>query len=170
MTAAFRPLALLMSPLLATFSYADTVSEFTLPGGATVTIVESPFSEAGFRLSNCSPEGYNCLINGRIPFGTVSTPTTYVKSISISYAGRTHRLDPTDMYNAWGSRTPTNEYFGGRCWDESYCHVRGLFSDGGGSFVAEWLVWEGVSTRTVISASGDVVDLFLENLDPPDYE
>jgi hypothetical protein len=151
-------------------AFADDVSEFTLPSGVAVKIVEAPFGGADFRVSRCSPEGYNCLVNGRIPFGTTRTPTTFVKSITISYAGTTHELDVSDMYDAWGHRSSPSDYFGGKCWDANDCHVRGLFSDAGGSFVAEWLVWEGAVTRTVITGSGDVVNLFQKNLEPPEYE
>jgi hypothetical protein len=78
------------------------------------------------------------------------------------------------MYNAWGSRPlefiGSVRYFGGKCVDAKNCSFRGLFSDAGGSFVAEWRVINGVSTRTVLTDSSDVVSLFMKNIDPPEYE
>jgi hypothetical protein len=100
-------------------------------------------------------------------------PKAYVKSISISYNNRSYSLDATDMYDAWGSRPLERKgvvrYFGGKCFDPKNCQLRGLFSDGAGSFVAEWRVVDGVSVRTILSGSDDIVHLFTEHIDPPEF-
>jgi hypothetical protein len=152
---------------------ADTAARFTLPSGVAITIVEAPFSEAHYPVS-CSKDRRPCLINGRVPFGAIEAPTTYVKRITATFEKRTFVLDSTDMYDAWGNRpleqTGVIRYFGGRCYDRESCTFRGIFSDGAGTFVAEWVVVNGRAYRSVVTDSGDVVSLFMENIDPPEYD
>jgi len=78
------------------------------------------------------------------------------------------------MYNTWGN-WPLEvkgkiRYFGGKCFNKSNCQFRGLFSDGAGSFVAEWKIVNGVSIRTVPTDSVDVIHLFINHIDPPEFE
>jgi hypothetical protein len=78
------------------------------------------------------------------------------------------------MYDAWGARPLEHpgavRYFGGKCIDSANCQFRGLFSDAAGSFVAEWRVVNGISVRTVLTSSDDVVSLFMKKIDPPEYD
>ena len=101
-------------------------------------------------------------------------PRTYLKSISVSYRNKSYSLDASDMYDAWNGRPleykGTVRYFGGKCFSTKDCQFRGLFSDGASSFVAEWRVVNGKPIRTVLTSSGDVVNLFMKNIDPPEYE
>jgi len=150
-------------------------ADFVLPSGVRIEIVEAPFKKDAFKVSGCNADSKGCLINGRIPFGNAEDlPKTYVKSIRATYQGRTHSLDASDMYDAWGDR-PLEEkgvvrYFGGKCFSPGHCQFRGLFSDAGGAFVAEWQIVNGVSFRTVLTDSGDIVSLFISEIDPPEYE
>ena len=151
------------------------VSTFTLPSGVQIKIVEKPFSKSLFKISSCGDYRPACRINGRAAFGAVDEiPKTFVSMISVLYQGHSYLLDSSGMYNAWGRRTFETKggarYFGGWCYNANYCQFRGLFSDGGGSFAAEWQVVNGVSTRTVLTYSFDVVKLFMEYIDPPKYE
>jgi hypothetical protein len=155
-------------------SLTDTQATFTLPSGVKVKIVEARFDRKLFRISGCT-KGTACFIDGRIPFGSYSfLPETYVKSISVLYKGQSYSLDVSDMYDAWRGRPLEYKgvvrYFGGRCTDTKYCQFRGLFSDGASSFVAEWRIADGVPIRTVLSDSGDIVNLFMEHIDPPEYD
>ena len=50
------------------------------------------------------------------------------------------------------------------------CQFRGLFSDAAGSFVAEWLIVDGLAIRTVLTSNNDVVNLFKKNIDPPEFD
>jgi len=154
---------------------ADKTSTFTLPSGVKVTIVEVPFEKSLFKIEGCSDRDSVCRINGHAPFGVAfGLPKTYVKSITVSFKGRSNSLDASDMYNAWGSRPLEHpgsiRYFGGKCFDNGNCQLRGLFSDGAGTFVAEWAIVNGLSIRTVLTGSDDVVNLFMKNIDPPEYE
>jgi hypothetical protein len=149
---------------------------FTLPSAVTIRIIEVPFVASEHHLKACSGGPAACLIDDRVPFGTDGdVPKTYVKSISASFKGRTYALDASQMFNAWGGRALEAKlrdgrhfrYFGGRCEDSLNCTFRGLFSDGAGSFVAEWKVVNGTSQRTVLTWSNDIVGFFMDNLDPP---
>jgi hypothetical protein len=155
--------------------HADATASFVLPSGVAVTITEAPFDRSQFKIVGCSETDSECLVNGVFPVGSAGLlPSTYVKSIVITFDGKSHSLDVSNMYNAWGSRPLEVEgvirYFGGRCDDQDNCQVRGLFSDAAGSFVAEWCIASGVPVRTVLTDTNDVVNLFMKNIDPPEYE
>jgi hypothetical protein len=163
-------LALVSAP-----AFAGTEATFTLPSGVNVKIIEAPFEKKFFKISGCTESSATCRINGHVPFGVdFDLPETYVKSISVSYRGQSYSLDASDMYNAWGNRPLEYKgvirYFGGKCFDTKNCQFRGLFSDAAGSFVAEWAIVDGLSIRTVLSGSGDIVDLFMKHIDPPEFE
>jgi hypothetical protein len=167
----------LIALALACQAYAATPNArtFTLPSGIAVTIEESPFDKERFRVEGCVKEGGPCRINGRVPFGRTSLlPRTHVSRIAISFHGRTYQLDSSDMYDAWGTRPLEHRgkvrYLGGDCSDATNCRIRGLFSDGAGTFVAEWQIVDGVARRTVLTDSSDVVDLFVRHIDPPKFD
>jgi hypothetical protein len=162
--------------LFATVAMAtDKTARFTLPSGVKVMIVEAPFQKAAFKIEGCSDKDSMCRINDDLPYGLAfGLPKTYVKSITVSYKGQSYLLDASDMYDAWGKRPleyPNSiRYFGGQCIDNKNCQFRGLFSDGASSFCAEWVVAGGISKRTVLTGSSDVMDLFMKHIDPPVYE
>jgi hypothetical protein len=148
-------------------------STFSLPSGARVAIVELPFAKDSFHVTGCA-NGGPCLINGQIPFGIAfGLPMTYVKSITVSYRGESYELDASNMFNAWGDRPlivkGAIRYFGGRCADVKHCEFRGIFSDGAGTFVAQWRIVDGKEFRDVLTDSSDIIDLFMHNIDPPEY-
>jgi hypothetical protein len=158
-----------------TVALADTTATFTLPSGVIVRIIEVPFEPSRFKIRGCTDQNSTCLINGRVPAGVAfGLPKTYVKSITVAFNGRSYSLDASGMYNAWGGRpleVPGGvRYFGGKCFDPKNCQFRGLFSDAAGSFVAEWRVVNGIPIRTVLTDSNDVVTLFMEHIDPPEFE
>jgi hypothetical protein len=161
--------------LFATVAMAtDKTSSFTLPSGVKVTIIEAPFQKTSFKIEGCSDKDSMCRINDDLPYSSaLGLPKTYVKSITVSYKGQSYSLDASDMYDAWGKRPleypGSIRYFGGQCIDDKHCQFRGLFSDGSSSFCAEWVVGDGISKRTVLTGSTDVMDLFRKNIDPPGY-
>ncbi len=147
---------------------ADIIASFKLPSGHKVTIVEAPFAEGKLKYSDSSP----CLVDGRIPFGTdCGIPSTYVKSLSVVVNGKSLKLDTSQMFNVWGNRHLITykgkpvRYFGGSCLDKEICVFRGLFSDGAGTFVAEWRVVNGATARTVVTSDEEFIALFTNNLD-----
>jgi hypothetical protein len=162
-------LALLTNPAM-----ADQTATFTLPSGVNVDIVEAEFEKFLFKIEVCSQQDPICRINDQIPMGVASgLPRTYIKSIIITFKGQSYPLDISSMYNAWGSRpleySGVIRYFGRKCVDTKFCQFRGLFSDGAGSFVAEWKIVGGKTLRTVLTDSDDVFGLFMKNIDPPEY-
>ena len=151
-----------------TIAFADTTAYLTLPSGVAVRIVEAPFAAS---------RDTACRINGRpVHWGNTDTPPpkTYVKSLTISFKGRSYALDASCMYNAWGRRPlevpGVIRYFGGKCSDAKNCAFRGIFADASETFVAEWRIRNGMPIRTVFSSSEDIVNLFMKNIDPPDFE
>ena len=154
---------------------ADTLARFQLSGGVTIEIAEAAFNAADHNVYGCDGASAACRIDGRIAFGVLAhLPKTYVKSLTARVGHAIYRLDVQDMFDAWGTRPLEIEgvirYFGGRCSDEKNCQFRGLFSDAGTSFVAEWIVVAGAQRRTVIAASQDVVALFRKHIDPVEYD
>lgn len=154
---------------------SDTESTFSLPSGVNVKITEALFERNLFKVSGCTETSATCFINGRVPLGTASgMPKTYVKKISVSYHDRSYSLDASDMYDAWGGRPLEHKgavrYFGGKCFDKRNCQFRGLFSDAAGTFVAEWRVVNGLPIRTVLTDSQDIVHLFMQHIDPPEFD
>lgn len=166
---------LLSLMLLASPTFADMTSIFTLPSGVEVRIIEAPFEKSLFKVEGCSERDSVCRINGHAPAGIAfGLPKTYVQSITISFRGRSYSLDASDMYNAWGSRPLEHKgkirYFGGKCSDEKNCQFRGIFSDAAGTFVAEWRVVNELPVRTILTDSKDVVNLFEKDIDPPEFD
>jgi len=161
--AAAAALILVSAPVWA----EDTVASFTLASGHKVSIIEAPFTESGLTYSESAP----CLVDGQIPFGTdCSAPTTYVKSISVEIQGKKLQLDASHMFDAWGTRHLAKHegkpvtYFVGACPSKERCYFRGLFSDGAGTFVVEWKVFQGATTRTVISDDEELISIFMESM------
>lgn len=152
---------------------ADVVASFTLPSKVKVRIVEAPFAQSGMVFDEKRP----CFIEGRVPFGTdCGRPETYLKELTISYEGKTYQLDTSSIFNAWHGRPLVSlppkgvkgrglRYFGGYCANAESCMVRGLFSDGAGTFVAEWTISEGIAVRTVLTTSPDVKAAFVRHID-----
>lgn len=167
-------LFVLVLALVTTPALADQTATFTLPSGVNVDILESEFEKSLFKVEGCSQPDPICRINDQIPMGVASgLPRTYIKSITISFKGQSYSLDVSSMYNGWGSHPleypGVIRYFGGQCVDTKFCQFRGIFSDGAGSFVAEWKIIGGKSVRTVLTDSDDVVGLFMKNIDPPEF-
>ncbi|PIE41609.1 MAG: hypothetical protein CSA49_02535 [Gammaproteobacteria bacterium] len=116
-----------------------------------------------------------CLKNGTPVFGAVSyPPRTYLQGLKLRYKDTVYNLNTQNMYNAdvKGVRTEKGvvEYFYASCYDKKNCIVRGIFSDAGGSYVAEWNIIDGVPIRTMLTSSADIVHKFLEDIKPPVYE
>lgn len=158
------------------FSYAhDTRSDFNLPSKVQVTIIEANFYRKKFKIEGYGINENLCRINGQIPFGTTFyLPKIYIKSITILFQGKSYALDASNMYDAW-KNSPLNyskgiRNFGGKCIDTQNCKFRGIFSDTVGIFVAEWIIINGRSLRTVMSSNDDVIDLFFKKIDPPGYD
>jgi hypothetical protein len=168
-------LIILVIMILSSIANAETQTEFKLPSGVEVKIVEAKFIASDFKIEGCNDSDTFCFINGRPPYGVAfGLPKTFLKNVTITYKDRSHSLETSDMFNAWGSRPieykDVIRYFGGNCYDKDNCQFRGLFSDAAGSYVAEWKIINGKSFRTVLTSSDDIIDLFMKKIDPPTHE
>lgn len=147
----------------------DANQSITLPSGVSIQIIETPFASKGHDVKGCTGDVDLCIIDGRIPYGSfIDLPHTQLKSMIAIYRGKRYSPDTSQMFNAWGGRPLKDgdtRYFGGGCGDEENCIFRGLFSDGAGTFVAEWRVRNGVSERTILTRSSDVMNVLRNNLD-----
>jgi hypothetical protein len=168
-----KTLLVLISTTMALFVFAenyvsgnsDRLSKFVLPSGIEVRIVEA----------SCEGAGTACQTRGKTAAGVFvgERPLTYLKEITIRYKDKAYRLDTSGMFNAWGNRPLEYpgivRYFGGHC-DERTCVIRGLFADAALTYVAEWVVVDGVPARTVLTGSQDIVDVFMKNIDAVEFD
>jgi hypothetical protein len=149
----------------------EVKTEFSLPNGAKITIIQDIFDEKKFKLDKCGD--MVCFINGHIPQGTEYIPETYVKSIKVHYQGEVYSLDSSDMYNALRTSelysSMNSKRFGGQCKDKYNCTFRGIFADAAATFTVEWKIIRGKSYRTIMTFSHDIIYFIMENLEPDAY-
>jgi hypothetical protein len=147
---------------------AEKIVRLVLPNSVSVEIVEGAFDTGRFKIEKCNTEE-GCLINGYPVFGvSFDLPKTYVKEIKARIRGKEYDLDTRGMFDAWGDR-PLKfnggiRYFGSSC-SGAICLLQGIFSDGAGTFVAEWMVTEGRAFRTIITDDSGIIELFKKNID-----
>jgi hypothetical protein len=139
------------------------------------SLTESTFYPGQAKIETCSSGSGICRINGGIPFGVAAgMPKTFLSKLTVSMEHRTYTLDTGSMYNAWGKRPAEGKgavkYLAANCYDPLNCIVRGVFSEGAAAYVAEWAIVDGRATRTMLTGSKDIVDLFTKHLDPPGFE
>lgn len=136
-----------------------------LKDGVTITIEET-------RVDANAPSG--SLPNGDIKFGATRKPDTFVSALSLSVGDQQYELDASNMYNAWGKRPVESpdgtRFLTANCYNDRNCTLRGLFSDAGGAFVAEWQIVDGKAMRTVITDSSDIIDLFAKDITIPTFD
>lgn len=116
-----------------------------------LTFVESDFVEKN-NVTDCG-DGYICLINN-IPFwGTDGKlPKTHLTKASVNINNNTIELDTTGMYNPLLSESNKANYSATHYFDDAW-KIRGRFSDGAGSYYAEWLVNKTGSIRILLGDS-----------------
>jgi hypothetical protein len=150
---------LLLSCTLSIGADNDIKSEFILPNGANISIVEDVFDKNNSTIKLCGNDFEICYINGYRAYGVVSDiPKTYIKNIKVFYQNQIYDLNVKGMYNAWGNRlkyAPYSLYFWGQCKDEYNCTFRGIFADAAAAFGAEWKIINGKSVRTILCHSMD---------------
>jgi len=151
------------------------IVRLVLPSGIEVQIEEVPCASAGALSESRAVSGKPCQVRDGVPFGVRGPqPKTMVRRIAVVVGDRSYELESEGMYDAWGERPLSHSgnvrYLGGWCADPSNCQIRGVFSDGAASFVAEWRIVNGRSMRTVLTDSSDIVDLFMRNIDPPRFD
>lgn len=155
--------------------HAESTKSFDLGDSTSVTLVERAFDPAHARIETCGETHQICRINGGAPFGIDGDmPRTYLARLTLKVGRKTYDLDTRGMYDAWGDHPlegkGTIRYMAASCSDTAFCTLRGIFSDGGGTYVAEWQIRYGISVRTILTDSNDIVNSFLEHLEPPVFD
>ncbi len=135
----------------------------------SVAIYVEPFKETQHEIDGCTFDTALCRIDGRVPFGVDhEMPRSTLVGIRVLVGGEFYDLDTSNMYNPDLGRDPVS--IGQSCILKDVCTFRGVFSDAAGAYAAEWIVSKGISTRTVLSNSKDIVTHFLKNPKAPTYE
>lgn len=96
-------------------------------------------------------------------------PKTRLTDIAVHIENRTFHLETTGMFDPLLGPGSGND-FGAFCYDADNCTFRAILGDAGGTYVAEWIVTNGVQRRTVLSDSSDLVNFVRRNLTPPHFD
>ncbi|NHZ67092.1 hypothetical protein [Massilia genomosp. 1] len=143
---------------------------YVMPGEIIVTVVDGPFLASEHHVRGCG-KGQTCVVDHAPALVESGRPRDEIKSISIGVDGMTYALQASGMFNtSTALRNGGIKRIGGYCYDRHNCAFRGRFGDGGRSYVAEWVIKNGIPTRTVLSPSMDLGWLFDDNPMPPKYE
>jgi hypothetical protein len=104
--------------------------------------------------------GNICFIDNNVVFGTdFELPKTKLTSAYIIYDNKKVSLDISSMYNP-NIQSLTNKLFKTEKIGDKLV-ITGLFSDGAGSFLVQWIVINKSSVRTIISSDENVyINLF----------
>lgn len=119
-----------------------------LPDGQTVTIETEiiPFNERDHNIEHCGP--VICSINQSFFFGSDNLlPKEEIKKITVRYQDRNIELDSSGMFDPLAVNEAT--YVLKPLHDNIY-KLTGKFSDGAGSYCAQWLFSDTASIRTII--------------------
>ena len=103
---------------------------------------------------------YLCLIDQKPFFGTDGKmPQKYLEALIFEMNGTQIPLEVTGMYEPLiNKENIKNKISVSHHWGDVF-KVRAMFSDGAGSYIAEWLIIKNESTRTHISDLESLFDL-----------
>ena len=104
--------------------------------------------------------GQICIVNNGLAWGNDGQiPVTFVKSITVQLGGKTISLDASGMYDS-GITGDSREAFQIEHYYADAWKVRGRFSDGAGTYYAEWFIQQQWSSRILIGDSELLHDAF----------
>ena len=154
-------LRLLPSLLVAPAFGADRIAEYSLADNVHVQIVERPFVASQHKIELCPGADFPCKIDGAFPYGTsFDLPTWSLAEVAVRIKGQSYTLDTSGMYNAWGNRPieyQGQQYLTVAAIRPGVYSITGLFSDGAGTFVAQWHVSHGKARRVLLTADDRVM-------------
>jgi hypothetical protein len=84
------------------------------------------------------------------------SPHTVLKRLTVEQGEKKTSLDVSYMYDPWFERLQKSR-FKVRIREDGGIVLTGIFSDAAGSYVAEWLIVDGVSVRTLLSNEPSVI-------------
>ena len=96
-------------------------------------------------------------INGELIFGTDGEfPKSQLTKAELKIGLKTYNLEISGMYNPW-SGSKINEKRIGINQQNGELVLRGIFSDGAGSYGAEWIIFKNSNIRTILSKDEDII-------------
>jgi len=137
------------------FGSAQTKSKdtknFTVPLGDGISLFMSvvSFEPSAHKITKCKILNWEgiCLIDDKPVFGTDwELPKKQLTLALVKVAGNSIDLDVSCMFNPWFDKPRTGD-FSIKKVEGGYL-LRGSFSDGAGSYEAEWLIIQNASVRT----------------------
>jgi hypothetical protein len=120
-----------------------------LSKGLLLTATVRPFVANAHKLQYCEDEVL-CLVDGYAVFGTESAiPRTELTNLTLHTSTHAVRLEHRGMFNPW-SPIEGEDLHVVVVGDSLGYRIRGRFSDGAATYVAEWLVIKNRSVRVLI--------------------
>ena len=126
----------------------------------TLHLEREPFDPRMHAVERCNVLGRLevCLIDGHPVFGADGEmPASKLSRAYVEAGGKTVAFDVDCMYNPWSGESPPPIRLFRTERTEGGFYVRGLFSDGAGVYVAQWLVVNGSSVRTILSSDDSLL-------------
>jgi hypothetical protein len=124
----------------------------SLGEGMSLRMNVLPFEPKSHKITKCQIIDWSgiCLIDGKPVFGTDwGLPRNQLAQAELRIGPRTINLDVSCMYNV----APTPQDFTLEKVEGGYL-IRSHFSDGAGSYEAEWFIIENSSVRTRLANTG----------------
>jgi len=146
---------LIFTALLAFAGESKSISNtYTILLGESMSLhmTVAPFKPEKHKITKCQIIDWTgiCLIDGKPVFGTDwGLPRNQLVQADLKIGSKTVNLDVSCMYNV----TPTPQDFTLEKVEGGYL-IRGRFSDGAGSYEAEWFVIQNSSVRTRLANRG----------------
>ena len=145
---------------------ATTAADFTTQDGTTISYEEAPFQARSHNVTYCKNETpCACQVDGAWPFGTApcQLPETQLVELQLRVAGKTYPLSTSRMFNPGIDPAHPEKQFKVSCKAKA-CTVKASFSDGAGTYVAEWKLQDGKARRTLLSSDEEIVDKVMRDI------
>lgn len=130
--------------------YSQTSTTINLDNNATLTLQREPFDFKKHRIEY-DKEEYAITIDGKPIFGTDNKlPRTILNKATLKIESKTYDLQVDSMFDPWvGDRPESNSF---RFQKEGQrLRLTARFSDGAGTYAAEWIIINNTSLRTILS-------------------
>jgi hypothetical protein len=145
-----RVLLSIMSLIIAvqTFGQHKEV-KLKLTENVVLTLVKDTFDPKGKNVE--MSDNVVISIDHKLVFGTDGeVPRTYLKKATLTIGTKSYDLQVDGMYDPWLEDYFNEKVFSLNSEGPKY-RIRGIFSDGAGSYAAEWVVYGQGSIRTILT-------------------
>ena len=140
---------LFIAPLPSIADESNQAFTIALGKGITLHLTATQFDAQKHKITKCpdTEEAGICLIDGKPIFGTdLDLPRNQLVKASIRIGRDVVSLDISCMYNPWFDKPNSNNFTVKKGYGGHF--ISGHFSDGAGSYDAEWFVIQNSSVRT----------------------